>query len=419
MFHVKSSKNMELYFKNILDNVKEIYRIAEECRKKGYDVSDCVEIPLAKDMADKIEGLVGPKNVSERIRELVSKLGKEPAALEIAKEIVEGKFGNTGNQEELAEQAVRTALAIITEGIVAAPLEGIAHVKIKKNRDGSEYLAIYFAGPIRSAGGTAQALAVLVGDYVRKNMGLNRYTPSEDEIERYVEEVDLYQSEVGSFQYSPKAEEIRTAVKNISIEITGEATDDVEVSGHRDLDRVETNQIRGGALLALVEGVLLKAPKILRHVDKLGIEGWEWLKELKGKTLVMVMIYTTCKAACPRLVADMRNIEKQIPKENLKKVQFIFVSIDPETDTPKRLKAFALENYMDGEQWTFLQGTVNSVREFANVLAVKYKEISPMDFSHSNIISVFNPQGELVHQQEGLGVDNKETVKNIIETSSN
>ena len=40
------------------------------------------------------------------------------------------------------------------------------------------------------------------------------------------------------------------------------------------------------------------------------------LKELKGKTLVIVMIYTTCKAACPRLVADMRNIEKQIPELN-------------------------------------------------------------------------------------------------------
>ncbi|HIP17023.1 MAG TPA: DNA-directed DNA polymerase II large subunit [Methanothermococcus okinawensis] len=283
MFHVKSSKEMELYFKNILDDVKKIYSIAEECRKKGYDPIDSVEIPLAKDMADRVEGLVGPKGISNRIRELVAKLGKEPAALEIAKEIVEGKFGNENSKEKLAEQALRTALAIITEGIVAAPLEGIAHVDIKKNRDGSEYLAIYFAGPIRSAGGTAQALAVLVGDYVRKNMGLSKYMPSEDEIERYVEEVDLYQSEVGSFQYSPSAEEIRTAVKNIPIEITGEATDDVEVSGHRDLDRVETNQIRGGALLALVEGVLLKAPKILRHVDKLGIEGWDWLKELKGK----------------------------------------------------------------------------------------------------------------------------------------
>jgi protein SCO1/2 len=141
------------------------------------------------------------------------------------------------------------------------------------------------------------------------------------------------------------------------------------------------------------------------------------LKELKGKTLVMVMIYTSCKAACPRLVADMRNIERQMPQETLKNVQFVLVSIDPETDTPKRLKEFAIENKMDGEQWTFLQGTVNGVREFANVLAVKYKEISPIDFSHSNIISVFNSEGELVHQQEGLGVDNVETVSKIIDVS--
>jgi len=142
------------------------------------------------------------------------------------------------------------------------------------------------------------------------------------------------------------------------------------------------------------------------------------LKELNGKTLVMVMIYTTCKAACPRLVADMRNIEKQIPAELLSDISFVLVSIDPETDTPERLKKFAIENLMDNEQWTFLQGSVNSVREFANVLAVKYKQISPMDFSHSNIISVFNPKGELIHQQEGLGVDNKETISKIKETVS-
>jgi len=139
------------------------------------------------------------------------------------------------------------------------------------------------------------------------------------------------------------------------------------------------------------------------------------LKDLKGKTLVMVMIYTTCKAACPRLVADMRNIEAKIPKKNLKDLNFVLVSIDPETDTPKRLKAFAKENLMDDAHWTFLQGTENGVREFANVLAVKYKQISPMDFSHSNIISVFNPQGELMHQQEGLGVDNKETIETILD----
>lgn len=138
------------------------------------------------------------------------------------------------------------------------------------------------------------------------------------------------------------------------------------------------------------------------------------LKNLKGKTLVMVMIYTSCKAACPRLVADMRHIEAQIPDEKIKNIQFVLVSIDPDVDTPERLKAFAIENAMDGEQWTFLQGTESGVREFANVLSVKYKEISPIDFSHSNIISVFNAQGELKHQQEGLGVDNKETIATIL-----
>ncbi len=138
------------------------------------------------------------------------------------------------------------------------------------------------------------------------------------------------------------------------------------------------------------------------------------LKDLKGKTLVMVMIYTSCKAACPRLVADMRNIEAQIPANKIKNIQFVLVSIDPEVDTPKRLKDFAIENAMDDPHWTFLQGTGSGVREFANVLSVKYKEISPIDFSHSNIISVFNAQGELKHQQEGLGVNNKETISTIL-----
>ncbi|MBQ0768023.1 MAG: SCO family protein, partial [Bizionia sp.] len=100
-----------------------------------------------------------------------------------------------------------------------------------------------------------------------------------------------------------------------------------------------------------------------------------------------------------------------------KNIEFVLVSIDPEIDTPQRLKSFAIENAMDGEQWTFLQGTTSGVREFANVLSVKYKEISPIDFSHSNIISVFNAEGELMHQQEGLGVNNRETVASILKVT--
>ncbi|MEC5164641.1 protein SCO1/2 [Flavobacterium sp. PL11] len=139
------------------------------------------------------------------------------------------------------------------------------------------------------------------------------------------------------------------------------------------------------------------------------------MKDLKGKVLVMVMIYTSCKAACPRLVADMRNIEQRIPEKIKDNVQFVMVSIDPEVDTPQRLKAFAIENKMDGDQWLFLRSTEENTREFAAVLAVNYKKIAPLDFSHSNIISVFNAEGELAYQQEGLGVNSDQTINKISE----
>lgn len=139
------------------------------------------------------------------------------------------------------------------------------------------------------------------------------------------------------------------------------------------------------------------------------------LKILKGDVIVMVMIYTSCKAACPRLVADMRAIEAEIPESKKDNVKLVLVSIDPKTDTPERLKEFSIENEMASDQWLFLRGSEADTREFAAVLAVNYKKISPLDFSHSNIISVFNQEGELVHQQEGLAVNNQKTVSKIIE----
>ncbi len=137
------------------------------------------------------------------------------------------------------------------------------------------------------------------------------------------------------------------------------------------------------------------------------------LSDLKGNVLVIVMIYTSCNVACPRLVADMQNIEKETGSGTKTPVKYLLVSIDPDTDTPERLKAFARENGMTGDQWLFLRGTEENTREFANVLAVKYASISPVDFSHSNIISVFDKGGVMQHQMEGLAVNNEQTVKAI------
>lgn len=140
-------------------------------------------------------------------------------------------------------------------------------------------------------------------------------------------------------------------------------------------------------------------------------------EDLKGQPLVVVMIYTACKTACPRLVADMRAIEAKAAPDVSVPPQYILVSIDPTNDHPEKLKQFAADNGMDGEQWLFLQGTEAGVREFANVLSMKYKRIDPIDFSHSNIISVFDTEGVLTYQKEGLGLQNDEIIAQILQVS--
>lgn len=279
---VEMSQSVEAYFSEIERRVEEAYEIARRARLQGKDPELEPEIPQAEDMASRVEEMVGPPGVSRVIRELEGKMSREELALKVAEMIVDGVVGEEPSDEKRAEQAVRTALAIITEGIaVAAPLEGLTEVRIERNPDGSRYLALYFSGPIRSAGGTAAALAVLAGDFVRRKLLLDRYKPTKSEVERFVEEVNLYSSEISHLQYTPSPDEVRLAVRNLPVEITGEPTHrEVMVTAYRDLPRVGHNFVRGGAVLALAEGVLQKAPKIMKYVRKLGMEGWDWLEEL-------------------------------------------------------------------------------------------------------------------------------------------
>ncbi len=139
------------------------------------------------------------------------------------------------------------------------------------------------------------------------------------------------------------------------------------------------------------------------------------LKDLEGDVLVVVMIYTSCQSACPRLVADMKAIESKVSARTHGGVRYVLISIDPANDTPERLREFSIEKEMTDPKWLFLRGTEESVREFANIVAVRYKQISPIEFSHSNIISVFDRQGVMQHQQEGLAVDYDDTVNAIVE----
>ncbi|MCD6434053.1 MAG: DNA polymerase II large subunit, partial [Candidatus Diapherotrites archaeon] len=274
-----AEEHVKEYYKKLLQEIEKAYNVASEARKKGFDVTTEVETKPVSDLADRAETIIGPKGVAKRYRELMKEIGeRDKVIFQIFREILEEKWCSIPDREKRLEQAIKTALVLATEGVVVAPLDGVPKVKISKNPDGTEYVDIYYAGPIRAAGGTSAVLPLILGDYARQILNLDRYKPTEDEIERYVEEVKIYES-IFSRQYKLTDDEVRKIIRGCPVCINGEPTEEKEVVIYRDLPRVHTNKVRGGACLVLSEGIALKAKKILRFAEQLGLD-WSWLEEI-------------------------------------------------------------------------------------------------------------------------------------------
>jgi len=130
------------------------------------------------------------------------------------------------------------------------------------------------------------------------------------------------------------------------------------------------------------------------------------LKDLEGKKIVLTMFFASCTYACPILVNDMKKIETVLNKEDkLSSFEFVLISIDPERDTPEKLKDFANKQNLDLKRWKLLSGKSDDIMELAAVTGFKYKKDKNGDYSHSNLITFLNEEGEIIHQQVGLNQD--------------
>lgn len=264
---------MQKYFKEIANKVQVAYAIAGNARKKGYDPTSTVEIPLAANLAEKALGLISTiypqlndKAIVKRILELEKQYGALDIAvsLKIAEEIAKEKFCKFRDLQEAIDAGIRVGFAYTTLGVVSSPIEGYTGFKLGKTRKGEDYFIAYFSGPIRSAGTTASCVALMIIDYLRETFGYAKYDPDENEIKRYVTENYDYHERVTNLQYLPTEEEITFLAKNIPIQISGDPTEKREVSNYKDLPRVETNFIRGGMCLIFSEGLAQKAQKAYR-----------------------------------------------------------------------------------------------------------------------------------------------------------
>ena len=125
------------------------------------------------------------------------------------------------------------------------------------------------------------------------------------------------------------------------------------------------------------------------------------LGELRGRPVLIDMFFASCGYACPLLVTDMQAIRAKLPAAVRAQARFVLVSFDAARDTPAALAKYRAQRGLD-DQWVLLHGPDDSVRELAALLGVKYKQDANGAFSHSNLITILNLQGEIVHQRVGL-----------------
>jgi protein SCO1/2 len=137
------------------------------------------------------------------------------------------------------------------------------------------------------------------------------------------------------------------------------------------------------------------------------------LSSLKGRPQVVVMFFASCQYTCPLLVYQVKQLEAQLPANLRGNVGFTLVSFDSKRDTPAALKTYRVQHELSRENWTLLRGDADSVLDLAALLGVKFKEDAQGQFSHSNVITLLNADGEIVYQQLGMNPENQEMIRQI------
>jgi len=133
------------------------------------------------------------------------------------------------------------------------------------------------------------------------------------------------------------------------------------------------------------------------------------IEKHQGKLVLFNFIYTQCSTVCPIQSKQLTQVRKSLPPDLSKNVVFISVTLDPLSDKPKKLKAFAKKMQLDEKNWYFLTGNQDSIVNIVNRLELfgdlnKAKSAKKPD-DHKTALWLVDKRGMLMMQYSGVPVD--------------
>ncbi|MCQ4042971.1 SCO family protein [Streptantibioticus rubrisoli] len=126
---------------------------------------------------------------------------------------------------------------------------------------------------------------------------------------------------------------------------------------------------------------------------------FDFAKETAGKPVLLYFGYTHCPDVCPLIMSDIGNAKRKLPKDEQDKIQVIFVTTDPDRDTPQRLASWLPGQ---GQGFIGLTGSFDAIQAGAKSLGITVeKPVRQQDGSytvtHSAEVLAFSPKDDKAH----------------------
>ena len=137
------------------------------------------------------------------------------------------------------------------------------------------------------------------------------------------------------------------------------------------------------------------------------------LESLRGRPMVVAMIYLSCPDVCPLIAENMQQIEAALPKPLAGKIGFALFSFDGARDTPDKLKLYGKARGLDFKRWTLFRSDESAARDLAAALDVTFRKREDGEFDHSIVIALLDADGVVVYRQIGLQKDTRPFIARI------
>jgi protein SCO1/2 len=154
---------------------------------------------------------------------------------------------------------------------------------------------------------------------------------------------------------------------------------------------------RAGPASASFKSIDITGADYARELDLADADGRRRsLAEFKGKVVIVFFGFTQCPDVCPTTLAEVAAVRKALGKPG-EKVQPIFISVDPERDTPEVLRAYAA-NF--GSDVIALRGSAEETQRTAKHFKVFYSKVpgkaeGSYSVDHTAVSYIFDKQGRV------------------------